>query len=385
MLASIIAAQVALLAQTGCVDGTRVSCSSSAPGCIKAYKYCEGPGFGPCECVQYGPPVCTAGTVASCSASNCVYATKTCTSYGQWGSCTCRCVADSNPCTTDAWSGGQCLHTAITDSCCNAGVAKPAGSSCADANLCNGTETCNSSTQCVAGTPLATDDGNVCTADSCDPATGVRHDAITSGCCSSGTPVTNSCCTSGTAKVSGSSCADGDLCNGPETCNGSGQCLAGTPNATNDGNVCTADSCDPATGTVAHTAITAPCCSSGSPLNGGCCTFGVQKSAGAACSDGNACNGAETCDALAVCLAGTPLTVDDGNVCTLDVCDPATGSVTHPPVVAGTPCSSSGPCGCGATGACLANQSHGAFCYDARGNTTESYVFRAGDVCRACP
>lgn len=379
MLATLAAAQVALLVQGMCIEGTRVSCS--LPGCSKAYKECEFDGyFGPCECYQ--PAVCTSGTVTTCSLAGCVYATKTCSS-GQWGACTCKCSDDYNPCTTDAWTGGQCQHTAITNACCNSGSARPAGSSCADANLCNGTETCSSSAQCVAGTPPSTDDGNVCTSDWCDPATGVRHDALTSGCCSSGIRITNLCCTSGTAKASGSSCADGNLCNGSETCNGAGQCLTGTPIATNDGNVCTADSCDPANGTVAHTPITSPCCSSVTPLTSACCTSGVQKAAGASCSDGNACNGPEICDALAVCLPGTPLTVDDGNVCTADVCDPATGSVTHPPVVAGTPCSSTGPCGCSATGACLANQSHGAFCYDARGNTTESYVFRAGDVCRA--
>jgi hypothetical protein len=51
------------------------------------------------------------------------------------------------------------------------GTNVPDGTSCADSDLCNGAETCQSGT-CTAGTPLSCDDGNPCTTDSCNPATG---------------------------------------------------------------------------------------------------------------------------------------------------------------------------------------------------------------------
>ncbi|MCA9517257.1 MAG: hypothetical protein KC635_20095, partial [Myxococcales bacterium] len=50
----------------------------------------------------------------------------------------------------------------------------------------------------------------------------------------------------------------------------------------------------------------------------------------ASCDDGDACNGVEACDAAGACVAGTPPTVDDGDPCTIDACDPVDG-VTHAP------------------------------------------------------
>lgn len=57
-----------------------------------------------------------------------------------------------------------------------------------------------------------------------------------------------------------------------------------------------------------------------------------------ACDDGDACNGAESCSAGA-CLSGTPVSVDDGDPCTSDSCNPQTGAVANDPVPAGTSCS----------------------------------------------
>jgi alpha-tubulin suppressor-like RCC1 family protein len=50
-----------------------------------------------------------------------------------------------------------------------------AGTLCSDGNVCNGLEVCTAGGSCGAGTPLATDDHNPCTADSCDPSRGVSH------------------------------------------------------------------------------------------------------------------------------------------------------------------------------------------------------------------
>src|SRR5690606_27969718 len=49
------------------------------------------------------------------------------------------------------------------------------------------------------------------------------------------------------------------------------------------------------------------------------------------------CNGLETCSGLAQCEPGTPPEVDDGNPCTDDACEPATG-VIHAPRAEGTAC-----------------------------------------------
>lgn len=51
--------------------------------------------------------------------------------------------------------------------------------------------------------------------------------------------------------------------------------------------------------------------------------------AGLDCSDGDACNGSETCDGQGRCAGGEPVPIADGDSCTLDVCDPATGQVAH--------------------------------------------------------
>lgn len=56
--------------------------------------------------------------------------------------------------------------------------------------------------------------------------------------------------------------------------------------------------------------------------------------AGQACGDADACNGAESCDGQGACVT-TPVEVDDGDGCTVDACDPATGEVTHTSVGAG--------------------------------------------------
>lgn len=71
-----------------------------------------------------------------------------------------------------------------------------------------------------SGSPC--DDGNPCTINECDG----------SGVCGA-TPV-----------ASGTVCSDGNPCNGVELCNGSGTCQTGTAPDVDDGNPCTADSCD---------------------------------------------------------------------------------------------------------------------------------------------
>src|SRR5690606_6528563 len=194
-----------------------------------------------------------------------------------------------NPCTADACDpSGGVSHVPVS-----------AGVSCADADLCNGAEACDGAGSCQPGTPVETDDGNACTIGSCDPVTGaVSQDPA---------PLD-------------SSCSDSDVCNGFELCDGAGTCRAGTAPEVDDGNACTADSCDP--------------------------TFGVDHSptpAGSSCADATVCNGAELCDGAGSCQPGTPLVVDDENTCTADSCDPVTG-VSHEPLGDGSSCSDGNAC-----------------------------------------
>jgi hypothetical protein len=64
-----------------------------------------------------------------------------------------------------------------------------------------------------------------------------------------------------------------------------------------------------------------------SPGTGTCSN--PAKPAGTACSDGNACTTTDTCSAAGACVAGPPLAcAPDGDVCTADVCNAATGCAT---------------------------------------------------------
>jgi hypothetical protein len=183
------------------------------------------------------------------------------------------CASVGNPCTADSCDATNGVaHQPVL-----------AGTSCADANQCNGAEACNASGSCVAGTPPVVEDGNPCTVDACDPETGVSHQSA----------------------AAGSSCADADLCNGDEVCNASGACQPSAAPELDDGNPCTADSCESDLG-VLHVAL----------------------DPGTSCSDGNLCNGAESCDAQGSCGVGVPLPTPPSSGCVTYTCDPVLGVVS---------------------------------------------------------
>lgn len=104
----------------------------------------------------------------------------------------------------------------------------------------------------------------------------------------------------------GASCARDADCDDACFCNGVEQCVEG---------VCVAGA--------------DPCEASACATREGCdevggCTFTPNDSA---CDDGNPCNGTERCDVMTGCRAGPPPTCNDGNICTVDYCDPAVGCV----------------------------------------------------------
>ena len=74
-----------------------------------------------------------------------------------------------------------------------------------------------------------------------------------------------------------------------------------------------------------------------------------------ACDNHDFCDGIETCDPVRGCLPGTSVVCNDGQVCTDDVCIPATGQCRYDPVP-GRACDDGNPCTsddtCDAAGAC---------------------------------
>ena len=145
---------------------------------------------------------------------------------------------------------------------------------CTDGEFCNGAETCDATNDCQAGTPPDPGDGVACTDDSCDEVNDVIVNTVNDG-----------------------NCTDGEFCNGAETCDATDDCQDGTPPIIDDSVGCTDDSCDEVNDVIVNT------------VNDGRCT------------DGEFCNGAETCDATNDCQAGTPPDPDDGVGCTDDSCD----------------------------------------------------------------
>ncbi len=313
-----------------CEDGvacTTDSCNEAADGCdhlaVAAVcdngLFCDGSEVcNPVSGCQAGPSLnCNDGV--ACTVDSCDEAGDSCTHAPQASLCAdgnacngeerCDSVAgclpgpglecgDGNPCTADGCDPvSGCRNTAVTN-----------GTACADGTVCNGAENCQAGL-CVAGTPLVCSDGNVCTADQCDPASGCSHPAVANG-----TP-----------------CPDADRCDGAETCQ-AGTCAAAAPLACNDGRFCNGiETCDPATGCVRGVE---PCDDSVDCTVDLCieatdsCSFQADD---LACLDGSFCNGLERCDPQDDCVNPGPPSCDDGIACTTDSCNPLDDDCVHAP------------------------------------------------------
>lgn len=205
---------------------------------------------------------------------------------------------------------------------------------CGDAIACNGSETCNeTSDSCAAGT-------SACTAGSlCDTATDacVRtcSGCVIAGSCYGAGQVNpaNSCevCAVGTSRVAwsdndGARCDDGSFCTDGDTC-GAGVC-AGSARVCTDGVSCngteacneTADSCISGTSTCAGTEIcntTSDTCvttCAGCVIGGVCYANGTRNPA-------NACELCDTVRSRSAFSANDGASCDDGAFCTTgDVC-----------------------------------------------------------------
>ena len=258
-----------------------------------------------------GAPVVCPDDGESCTVESCQENDGTCrtTTLNNGSSC----LDDGNQCTYDRCQGGVCTHTVKL------------AAACSDGDLCTQGDACDSQARCVGTPKNCPDDGNICTDNFCDPATGqcamTRHDdrrpcedyngcTLNDGCrngectgdrkdCNDGDPCTFDNCIDGPVgecdhpPVLGA-CEDGDLCTRGETCNALGICQGGTTFECNDYNNCTDDYCDSSIGCVFAS------------------TFDY-------CDDTNPCTVDDICGEDGVC-AGTPKDCDDGNDCTRDYC-----------------------------------------------------------------
>lgn len=220
---------------------------------------------------------------------------------------------------TDTWSsyeGGFWQDGLI----CGNGVVDP-GEQCDDGNTVSG-DCCSVSCESVAAGMACPDDGDQCTAGSCDGFGGCVHEPL-----------------------DGTACDDGVFCNGTELC-GLGVCGQSSGDPCEEGGVCN-DACDESADHCFVPAGTA------CPDDGNICTTDVCDGVGVCgltnqlpCDDGSFCNGADFCGAGACsvhlgdpCAAGGDCAdtcneaddncfdpagagcISDGNSCTDDLCN----------------------------------------------------------------
>ena len=224
---------------------------------------------------------------------------------------------------------------------------QPPGASCDDGDPCTANDVCSASCGVCAGQPTTVDDGNPCTVDACDSATGnAVHVAILGD--------DNNSCTIDSCDVNvgiihtpapdGSWCDDGDVCTVDDTCTnvqcGGAPVPAGTP--CDDGQRCTtSDACS--AGQCVGSPDDGACANDNACMTGSCDELLGCVYTAIACNDNDQCT-IDSCDPAIGCVH-TPVSCDDGNVCTSESCDPASGCAHLP--ADGNPCSDGEYATCG--------------------------------------
>ncbi|MEW5852447.1 MAG: hypothetical protein AB2A00_26910 [Myxococcota bacterium] len=228
-------------------------------------------------------------------------------------------VCHNNPaCTVDA----DCP----SDKSCVSGV-------CSRNPPCAFDADCSASESCVDGVcrrnPSCTEDSQCPAAQSC--VNGVCTD---NGACQDhgDCPASQFC--------QGGVCTQGPQCTSDTQCTTSERCVAGrcepNPACSTDAECPREQHCEAGTCARNDTCTTSADCPLDQACLSGVCVQVQDCRDDLGCQDGTLCNGFELCDVLAggICLPGVAPLVDDQVGCTDDVCDPATGTVTHNPVSA---------------------------------------------------
>jgi len=151
-------------------------------------------------------------------------------------------------------------------------------------------------------------------------------------------------------------CSDGSACSWDDTCQ-NGVCKPGAPTVCGPLDQChIAGTCDLMTGACSNptkddntTCDDGRACTVADTCHGGVCISGEPKS----CPVSDKCHVAGSCDTgSGDCLPETPLSCDDGDLCTVDSCDPEEGC-RHQPVTCAPEgeCHEAGTCD-STTGAC---------------------------------
>lgn len=269
---------------------------------------------------------------------------------------------DTDDCQVDFSNrGDQCVnHADCANPCLGcfiyACLPQPAGTSCADADLCDGAESCDGNGTCQAGAPVDCDDSDACTTDACEPLTGAcTHSAV--DCADADLCTVDTCDPSSGCQHAPKDCGDSDLCT-TDSCDPATGACQHAPKNCSDGSVCTDDSCDPATGACQYAFNTASCDDANACTQNDTCQNGSCSGQTISCDDNNVCS-IDTCDPTSGCAhSPAPATVvcdldsdlctldhcsgvdlscsaglrkdcDDGDVCTNDSCNPATGACQH--------------------------------------------------------
>ncbi|MEC9073471.1 MAG: hypothetical protein VX938_13855, partial [Myxococcota bacterium] len=218
--------------------------------------------------------------------------------------------SDNTPCAADSDCDGpwEAVDSCSTPACdLLAGlcvlILSEDGTSCDDSDVCTSASSCDGGT-CIGDIeePCA-DDGNPCTDDVCDPTYGCQYLDNKKTCDDGDLCTTEDLCGVGVCRGVPTVCpGEGCFCD-PD----SGGCVCPIPcepTDCDDGNPCTADTCDPVDGCL-H-----------SPTD-----------EGEPCDDGDACTLETACD-TGTCACGDGCAApdcDDGNPCTADTCDPIAG------------------------------------------------------------
>jgi MYXO-CTERM domain-containing protein len=207
------------------------------------------------------------------------------------------------------------------------------------------TGACTQNAQC--------DDGNACTTDTCNVATGVCSKVNNALPCNDGNACTQTDTCQNGACVGGNlvACQAIDGCHNAGVCNpANGQCSTPLkPNGTvcNDNNPCTqGDTC---TGGVCGGAAVVCAALDGCHAAGACNPATGQcsnplKPDGSACSDNNGCTQTDTCQS-GVCVGSMPVMCPPPDACHVaGACDVSTGMCSNPPKLDGTACDDGNSC-----------------------------------------
>ena len=196
------------------------------------------------------------------------------------------------------------------------------------------------------GEPL--DDGQVCTEDRCEVWEGPSHLPIDAPC-DDGDPATPfDRCVDGACVGSQQLCEpwtwqlEGGAC---RRCDGEGLGWAEDAGAPNDGNPCTDDLCDAGLG-VTHVPNQAPCDDGDPETPVDHCAGGICVGAEQLCEPGvwqDVGWWCQLCDESGMAWANDGMALDDGDPCTEDLCDPASGT-RHEPGNEGGWCGEDGAC-----------------------------------------